>query len=52
MVKSFGTFPHLLCPSGTTEAHICNIRTHARLAFPTTKIGLQLSFRNNTTLLD
>jgi hypothetical protein len=52
MVKSFGTFPHLLCPSGTTEAHIYNIRTHARLAFPTIKIGLEISFRNDTILLD
>ena len=52
MVKSFGTFPHLLCPLVTTEAHICNIRMLARLAFPTTKIGLEISFRNDTILLD
>ena len=31
MVKSFGTFPHLLCPLVTTEAHIYNIRMLARL---------------------
>jgi hypothetical protein len=52
MVKSFGTFPHLLCPLVTTEAHIYNIRMLARLAFPTIKIGLEISFRNDTILLD
>ena len=51
-LKSFGTLAHLLGPSITTEAYLCNIRKHARLAFPTTKTRLEVSFRNNTILLD